>query len=696
MNSLLVSKTGRKKRKDSFEAQHDMKMVKKILQELYVDKQLSTTKIPIVLLEKYNIKISDLKCFYILQDMGILRDKSESVSIARSAFDYKQSLLTRNLIDIIDGLVIGDASIGLSNNNKTARLSISGKYKEFIVYCRGLVESFKPSEVKYYNGEKGEGTWSFYTKFHPDLGKMYFRWYNNGIKDVPPDINLSPITILLWYLGDGSISAINGDHSRSLKFSTNSFSREAIENILVKKMLELGIEASRVDKSNQLFIKTSSIVSLINYIGKNPPVKCYSYKFDIEEWRLKKSMKNASRELDVKYNRLANWVKSGSVRHSRSPGGKKVLFSNEEFNELKDRLNKGELSRDKGKRAAIKPIAINAPFSNHEFTRKSDEPEGEFFDRIADICHKRGFPYKIYNQEKKEKLWTRLRNSQYIIPEGEIIKWRTNELSLADSFHPYLFDMNCKNKISPLSLFNNKDELINCLQQYLKIGGILTWAGVSHAVCRSYQSKRVNNFSPAFAKDIYNYYCDDGYKVLDFCAGFSGRLLGASATRYKDIQYIGIDPNIDTFNGLIETKKFLHKIRPDFKCNIIDECAEDCLIDYRSELFDFIFTSPPYFDKEVYSRFNNQSSIRYPIYSAWLKCFLKTVLKEAYRVLKKGRKCVINIGKADRHDIPNDLIEIAEEIGFKNIEQKYIEFGNYRFVNGSNTRLEPMIIMEKL
>ena len=64
-------------------------------------------------------------------------------------------------------------------------------------------------------------------------------------------------------------------------------------------------------------------------------------------------------------------------------------------------------------------------------------------------------------------------------------------------------------------------------------------------------------------------------------------------------------------------------------------------------------------------------------------------------MLKRKRKCVINIGKVGRHDIPNDLIKIAEEIGF-NVEQKYIEFGNYRFVNGGNTRLEPMIIMEKL
>jgi 16S rRNA G966 N2-methylase RsmD len=688
-----VSETGRKIRKDSFEAAHDMNFVSSKLRELYSDKQLSTTEIPAEIEKTYGIKINKIKCYYLLRRMGLLRNRSESVSLARSTLDYSTKIITPTLSSIIDGIVIGDGHIETNHNTKVARLSISGVHKEFINYCRRLLLPYEPCEAVYNTGEKGLGTWSITTKHHPDLYQAYLRWYSNdGKKDVPNDIELDKMTLLLWYLGDGSLSAKSESNSRSLFFATNAFSIDAIEQ-LVAKFKNIGIECQKITKDNRLGIKAKSIVKLLGLMGGESPVKCYSYKFDLEDWRFLKTLHEVAIEVNIDYQRLASWVKTGFVRHSRSPGGKKVLFNQEELMELKNRIASGELSIEKGRKTKLRYKTDSDIFTT-KFVLQPAETEDAFLNRVVDNYYKHGFPYKVWREDQLLKEWYGLRKSQYIIPDIDIIKWRNEGFSFADYFHPHIFEINYKHKMSPLELFNDREKFKYNLKKYIGMGGLLTYSGVLAALCRLSQSKRVNNFSPLTARDIYNYYCKDGYRVLDPCAGFSGRLIGASISRSK-LEYFGIEPNTKTFSGLIKTKEFIKKTNEDFKCNIINDCSETYLESVMPDSFDFCFTSPPYFDREEYSKEKTQSFIKYPEYELWLSGFLKKTMFEIYRVLKKSSCAVINIGSVEKYDIPSDLINISKEIGFNVEAVKNIAFKQYRFVSNMDERLEPLIILKK-
>ena len=68
--------------------------------------------------------------------------------------------------------------------------------------------------------------------------------------------------------------------------------------------------------------------------------------------------------------------------------------------------------------------------------------------------------------------------------------------------------------------------------------------------------------------------------------------------------------------------------------SIIRQCVED--VDY-SELgiFDFIFTSPPYFNTEIYTDDPTQSSSRYPEFNDWLENFLFKTLTKVSGVLSQ-------------------------------------------------------------
>lgn len=693
-----ISKTGRRIRKDSFEYHHDMNFISNELKSIYLDEQLSTNQVPERFREKTGIQITNGKCYEIISRLGILRNKSESVSLSLSSLDYSQTFLTENMISILDGIVVGDGTINPNHNTKVARIIISGSQEEFIKYCCNLLKSydacipfFTPS-----NGRKDSiGTWTTRSKFHPDIYKVYNRWYKNGKKDVPEDFSLDPISLLLWYLGDGSLSSENKSNSLSMYFSTNSFSKESIQKSIVDRLENINFHASRITEDNRLFMKTESIVPMLKYMGGESPVKCYSYKFNIDEWRLKKSMKEVSKILNLDYQKLANWVKTGFVKYSRSPGGKKVLFSEDEFNELSNRLSSGELSREKHKKAKTRPQIENQFSWDCQITRHKDENDDEFLSRMASIYIQNGFPYKKYTENKLQKEWFSIKKSQYIIPDSDIIKYRRNGLSLADHFQQHIFSLNRKNKISPLEMFNTKNLLIDCLKRNDALSCTLTYAGLHSAICSDVKSPRLNNFPPLIARDLYNYYCLDNYKVLDFCSGFGGRLFGASVSK-RNISYTGIEPAEKTYLGLVNSQIFIKNINPSFNSKILNGCAEDELTLFRDNSFDFCFTSPPYFDTEEYDYSNTQSFIKFNNYESWKENFLNVVIKETYRVLKNDRYFVINIGKFDRYDISLDIEYLATKNGFSLESKKQIAFPMYGFTNSqSEFRMEPLLIFKK-
>lgn len=691
-SDMELSKTGREIRKDSFEAKHNMDFVRKCLRKLYLDDQLSTTKIPYRMKEEFGIDMTAVKCYHLIKNMGIVRTKSESVSLAKSSLDSSTSLLNEKMTGIIEGILIGDGTININRNTKKGRLSISGAQEEFITYCYKLLKPYGANIPVYRSSsehKKGMGTWTTRTKFHPDFYQIHNKWYVPG-KDIPSNLNFTKLMLLLWYLVDGSLSNRQVGNSLALYFATNSFSMHGIES-LRSKFEKIGVQISRITSDRRLFIKTASIPTLLNYMGGQSPVQCYSYKFDIDAWRLKKSMKDTALELDLDYGKLANWVKTGIVSHLRSPGGKKVLFSDKEFNELKRRLDDGELSRVKGKKAKRNHITNN----DMSVLKQKGEDDSSYVDRIAKSFIINGFPYKDYSFIEKQRKWTRVRASQYIIPDIPVLKWRKHGLALADSFHPHIYELNRKGKISPYTLFHNEDMFIQCLKNNNAQNGTMTTAKVLSAVCADVRSPRLNNFSPALARDVYNYFCKDGDCVIDPCAGFSGRLLGASISK-KHISYTGIEPSIRTYEGLVRTKIFLNKVRDSFTVNIENGRAENVLCKYRDSFFDFCFTSPPYFDTEEYDVVDTQSHLKYSSYDTWKSQFLHVMMAELYRVLKKNSYCVINIGQFGKYDISKDLEDIARDIGFVLLERKYISFPIYGFVKSeSKERLEPMLVLNK-
>jgi DNA modification methylase len=78
--------------------------------------------------------------------------------------------------------------------------------------------------------------------------------------------------------------------------------------------------------------------------------------------------------------------------------------------------------------------------------------------------------------------------------------------------------------------------------------------------------------------------------------------------------------------------------------------------------FHYMFTSPPYFNKEEYSLDDTQSYLKYPKFEGWVSGFLEPMLKNVYELLEVGGECWINIA-----DVKKGAIRKYYEVATDNL-----------------------------
>lgn len=144
-----------------------------------------------------------------------------------------------------------------------------------------------------------------------------------------------------------------------------------------------------------------------------------------------------------------------------------------------------------------------------------------------------------------------------------------------------------------------------------------------------------SQFRPSAAKAIYNHF--NARDVLDFSSGWGDRLSGFLAS--DAVSYVGIDPNERLIKGYKSQIRTLSKNNK--KVKMINGCAED--VDLSGMEFDFIFTSPPYYNIERYTQEDNQSFKKYRKFEDWMENFLFRTIDNVWPTLKVGGKLVINI-----------------------------------------------------
>ena len=325
--------------------------------------------------------------------------------------------------------------------------------------------------------------------------------------------------------------------------------------------------------------------------------------------------------------------------------------------------------------------------TNHNFpSNKIEKKEGDILKSYNKI--------KLDNYKISQKETGVLKNhcvsleETGVLKKGNVLSSNTNGIEFLNYF---FFDciLRVKRKENIFMIWDDYEKRKKLIYDTFKNKDIKVFTPHCVVSKYSYRSSRAYNFPPNIAHYIYEKYGGD--RVLDFCAGFGGRLLGFWKSKVKE--YTGIDPNKN-----IPYEKFINWVRENDNyrkkiINIIRKPAED--VNYINlGKFDLIFTSPPYFNLEIYSDDENQSSSRYKTYNSWINNFLFTVLEKSIETLNKGGYLAINIKNIKTPKKYNIADDMNEYLKSKN-ELEWIENIAFSIPNKSNHKSEEYIYLYK-
>lgn len=287
-------------------------------------------------------------------------------------------------------------------------------------------------------------------------------------------------------------------------------------------------------------------------------------------------------------------------------------------------------------------INIQHPFLEDndidDYRRSKDPKFKEMFRRALLYRTKvRGFPYASYSNSELLDLWNNLKESSYECVEA-YLKPNYNLNRFPSYFFPNRFRCIKKGHKSAVEVFNNNKDLSEVIARQLKSKDNINNSNIRNAI-GGYGAPVPAQFNPAYARYFIAKYSNEGDLILDPSAGWGSRLASSISLNRS---YYGIEPNSETVTNLNKEISWFKNNNIDVNATIVKGCSED-IESYRGIKFDMAITSPPFFDKEVYSYEDTQSIRRYSDFEEWCEKFLKIMILNTFNSLKKGKVFVLNV-----------------------------------------------------
>lgn len=159
----------------------------------------------------------------------------------------------------------------------------------------------------------------------------------------------------------------------------------------------------------------------------------------------------------------------------------------------------------------------------------------------------------------------------------------------------------------------------------------------------SLMCKEATSFSPLLSRKVYDLLLpEQGGCVLDPFSGWGDRAIGALGSK-KVQSYDGVDCNtalVPGYQRIVQELDVDHKLR--------FHLTPWQLFRPPRAAYDLIFTSPPYFDFEIYSSEPTQSHAGQATYQDWWNNFMQHALRKMRVLLQPGGYLAIHIGHTYR------------------------------------------------
>lgn len=199
-----------------------VRLSKDLLKREYISNKLNSYEIA----EKYNCTATWINV--LRRRHGIRTLKAYERNIRQKLSKKQQEYIYRKILG--DGCIKADKG----SPNKNAYLSISHTISQiaYVEFQNSVMKDFIKREMYYYEKRPNrQDMCGFRTISHPLFTDLYKKFYPNRVKTISNQwLNrLTPFSLAIWYMDDGSIA--QGNHV--MRISTESFSYQ--EHLLIQK-----------------------------------------------------------------------------------------------------------------------------------------------------------------------------------------------------------------------------------------------------------------------------------------------------------------------------------------------------------------------------------------------------------------------------------------------------------------------------
>ena len=274
---------------------------------------------------------------------------------------------------------------------------------------------------------------------------------------------------------------------------------------------------------------------------------------------------------------------------------------------------------------------------------KSRGPTSSEVSRVIKFYRSYGFPYPVVPRTRLVATVERVRNTKLdgIFRNGKVHHAKTG-MAVVNMFHLGIWSARTRENKSYLETFEDDSLLEKIIRDRYVHGKGLTPSQILTGLRN--RPKGPANYPPATAKAIYDKYLPNSGNTLDPCGGYGGRMLGALCSN-KVKHHISLEPATDTYKDTRTMLSILRKTVPVVetrKTRLLNITAEEYCPPEKKEFFDLVFTSPPYFDQEIYSDEPNQVASSCKTMDDYKK-WIQKITRNWTFMMKKGAHLLIQI-----------------------------------------------------
>lgn len=212
---------------------------------------------------------------------AVVKNRLVAANVPRRT-NYAANMLRRKrtfeidpVLDLIDGLLLGDASIEYDGVSE-GRLELTQR-KACVEWLEEVQVRFSEVGVKSLISNRGSiRGYQLRTGKYATFSEQRKRWYPNGKKIVPRNVQLSPESIAHWYFGDGVVE----NNGYRISLCTDGFEWEDVRFLIQRMYVLYGLEMKIYPHQNKPRISLQKKKSRISFIGLIRPyaLPCFLYK----------------------------------------------------------------------------------------------------------------------------------------------------------------------------------------------------------------------------------------------------------------------------------------------------------------------------------------------------------------------------------------------------------------------------------